>query len=367
MKTLLLTVDHIRTIAQKVGLNMLMDEMIQRLMAAFQDYNPEDTVIPARAGFAYSAPNAGLVEWMPVMRSGEQVTIKVVGYHPCNPVTCDLPTIISTVSAYDTNTGHLVGLADSTFLTALRTGAASAVASRLLAAEDSRTVGLIGCGAQAVTQLHGLARLFEIEKVLVYDINPAVSASFLARTAFLNLDVEAVSPADLGLLVRTADILTTCTSVEIGRGPVFSETALKPWVHINAVGSDFPGKFEVPLPVLQRSLVCPDFLEQAVREGECQRLSPDEIGPSLVDVAQKPEHFSGTRGQPTVFDSTGWALEDQVALELLLDYARELKVGMEVELENIGGDPRDPYAFVQADGYPSEAVPFDLDSVDAGD
>jgi ornithine cyclodeaminase/alanine dehydrogenase-like protein (mu-crystallin family) len=133
METVILTVDDIRVIVQQVGLNGLMDEMIRRLEDAFACYDPQQTVIPARDGFSYTEPEMGLVEWMPVKGAGHQVTIKVVGYHPGNPSARSLPTILSTVSAYDTRTGHLFGLADGVFLTALRTGAASAVAARALA------------------------------------------------------------------------------------------------------------------------------------------------------------------------------------------------------------------------------------------
>lgn len=345
MHTLVLSMEDIQVIVKKAGLDALMDEMIRRLTEAFMQFDPQATVIPVRSGFAYTDPAPGLVEWMPAMEAGRQVMIKVVSYHPCNPVNQGLPTIVSTISAYDTRNGHLLGIADGAFLTALRTGAASAIAAQHLASEQSRVVGIIGCGAQAVSQLHALARLFEIEQVLAYDIDPAVSRSYPERTAFMGLKVTAVDASQLDQLVGSADILTTCTSVEIGGGPVFRDRGLKPWVHINAVGSDFPGKIELPLSVLKASLVCPDFLDQAIKEGECQRLAREEIGPSISEVVQNPAQYAAARQSKTVFDSTGWALEDQVAMQMLLEYARELGVGRRMHLENINGDLHNPYSF----------------------
>jgi ornithine cyclodeaminase/alanine dehydrogenase-like protein (mu-crystallin family) len=348
METIILTVDDIRVMVQQVGLNGLMDEMIRRLEDAFACYDPQQTTIPARDGFSYTKPEVGLVEWMPVMGADRQVTIKIVGYHPGNPSARGLPTILSTVSAYDTSTGHLFGLADGVFLTALRTGAASAVAARALAAESSRVIGMIGCGAQAVTQLHALSRQFDIQRVWAYDIDPWVAKNFIERTSFLNLDVIPVNEQQgLKQLVQEADILTTCTSVNINEGPVFEDWGLKPWVHINAVGSDFPGKYEVPLSVLKRALVVPDFLEQAIREGESQQLTPAEIGPTITEVVQNPGKYRTARERMTVFDSTGWALEDEAALKLLLDYAADLKLGTRVSVEAVLGDPRNPYEFTQ--------------------
>jgi ornithine cyclodeaminase len=345
METIALDSADVRHIIHRIGFHRIMDELIERLERAFSTYDSRSIVSPARSGFTYSVPQTGLLEWMPVMHVGGRATIKVVGYHPMNPARHNLPTIISTVSTYDTATGHLIGLADATFLTALRTGAASAIASKLMAHPGSNVVGLIGAGAQAVTQLHAIARVFDIEQVFVYDIDPAASFSFVKRTAFLELDILPVEKHDVPTLVAEADIICTCTSVECGHGPVFEDTGTKPWVHVNAVGSDFPGKVEVPLSLLRRSFICPDFPPQALQEGECQRLRPDELGPSLVELLKHAHGFKDVRHTPTVFDSTGWALEDHVALDMLLDYAHELGVGKRLRLESISDDPRDPYHF----------------------
>jgi ornithine cyclodeaminase/alanine dehydrogenase-like protein (mu-crystallin family) len=352
MDTLILAVEDIRRIVLKVGLNGFMDEMIQRLTKALHDYDPSRTVVPARGGFAYRAPQPGLVEWMPILETGDTVTIKVVGYHPCNPTIYRLPTIISTLGVYDTRTGHLKGIADCTFLTAVRTGAASAIASQRMAKRDASVAGIIGCGAQAVSQVHALSRVFDLEQVLVYDLNPAVSRSFLARVQGLKLDRVEVAEASPEQLAECADIICTCTSVQVGGGPVFTDGDLKPWLHINAVGSDFPGKYEVPLSVLKRSFVCPDFLPQATKEGECQQLGAEEIGPQLFELIKKPERYESVRDMPSVFDSTGWALQDQVAMQMLLDHANDLQVGTRINIENLPADPRNPYHF--SEGGPGD-------------
>lgn len=347
MTTLVLSVADIRQIVQKIGLHVLMDEMIARLTVALRNYEPDSTSIPARSGFHYHVPETGLLEWMPCLKVGGHATIKVVGYHPANPRLHNLPTILSTVSSYDSATGHLVGIADATFLTALRTGAASAIASGILAIPDARTVGLVGAGAQALTQLHALSRLFEIEQVFVYDSDPDVSRSFLSRSAFLGLEIIPIGQEALTSYLAAADVLCTATSVEIGCGPVIPNVDVKPWLHINAVGSDFPGKVELSQALLRRSIVCPDFREQALKEGECQQLAPDEIGPDLVKLLQHKQHYRHLGQTLTVFDSTGWALEDWVALEMMMDYAHDLHLGTHIQLESASFDPRDPYYFVQ--------------------
>lgn len=347
LQTRVLSVADMRSIIAHVGLDTLMDEMIARLTEAFERFDPTETVVPVRTGFSYAQPHIGLVEWMPLFQKHHQIMVKAVGYHPQNPSLYNLPTVLSTISAYDPTSGHLSALMDGTFLTALRTGAASAIASRYLAHPNSRVLGLIGAGAQAVTQLHALSRRFELEQVLICDRDPAVSQSFAERVADLRLGSLAIRQADEAEIVATADILCTATSVDVGDGPVFADQPSKPGLHINAVGADFPGKFEIPLSWLQRSFVCPDFRAQAVQEGECQQFSePQHIGPELFEVVQHPNAYQQYQHQLTVFDSTGFALEDQVAMNMLLDYATELQIGTWLCLESASAEVKNPYSFV---------------------
>lgn len=343
MDTLIITRDDILRIARELTLDTMMDEIIDHLREAFRLYDPAVTEIHTRDGFNFVHPHPSLLEWMPAARIGDVAVVKMVGYNPINPMRHELPTIVSTLSMYDLQTGHLAALADGTFLTALRTGAASAIASEVLADPGSSVVGLIGCGAQAVTQLHALSRLFKIEKVLAYDLLPGVAQSLAGRAAFMGLNIESVPRA---VLEREAHIICTATSVAVGAGPVLDDTHLRADIHINAVGSDMPGKTELPLRLLHRSLVCPDYTPQALLEGECQQLRNGQVGPSLVEVVKRSAEFHVYRQRPTVFDSTGFALEDMVAMQVLLAHARRLGVGERHTIESMAFDAMNPYSFV---------------------
>ena len=170
-------------------------------------------------------------------------------------------------------------MADGTFLTALRTGAASAVASSVLADPHSRTVGLIGCGAQAVTQLHALSRLFPIERVCLFDTDASVSRGFPGSnprgwTGSHRLRVCRSPPGrrrgrhpvhpDLGRDRRRAG--------DRGRGSQAVTAHQRRRLGL-------PQKIELPHSILQRAFVCADFPEQALREGECQQLSQSRSAP----------------------------------------------------------------------------------------
>ncbi|MBK8021002.1 MAG: ornithine cyclodeaminase family protein [Chloroflexi bacterium] len=330
---------------QTVGIHQLMRSMIDALERAFVAYDERIDIIPPRDGFSYDEPYPGLIEWMPSLKRGGSATLKMVGYHPHNPVQHELPTIVSSIGVYDVSTGHLKGLLDGTFLTALRTGAASALASKVLARPDSRIVGLVGAGAQAVTQLHALATLFELEQVYVYDIDSSAAESFIHRTAFLKLPVSVVRTGQLEGMVSGVDILVTATSTEVGAPPVIPDVETRPWLHINAIGSDFPGKTEMPRALLERAFVVPDFPEQAQLEGECQQLPPDRIGPALHLLIKDPAAYADRRDHLTVFDSTGWALEDAVAAQLMLDLVREQGLGRDLAIQHMPTDPMNPYDF----------------------
>lgn len=343
--TLVLTVDDIRKITQTIGLDVLMDKMIEGLSYSLKHFDAGENQQISRDGFHYFEPDFGLVEWMP-FHEGSQVTLKTVGYHPSNPTKNNLPTILSTVSTYDTSTGHLLGLTDATFLTALRTGAASAIASKILADPQSTQVGVIGCGAQSVTQLHALSRIFDIEKVWLFDTHHETALSLPQRASFLESSFQIVDKEELPLLLNSVDILCTCTSELPEKGPIFGPTDYQPHLHINAVGADFPGKTELPLSLLQKSKVIPDFIPQAMKEGECQQIKESEICMDLVDLVKNASDHHNFRTKLTVFDSTGWALEDDVAIRLMLDLATELQIGTEVQLECISDDPKDPYQFI---------------------
>lgn len=344
--TLLLSAADVNSIMNEYGKNRLMDDLIFRLINEFKNFNPEETIIPVRSGFNYNNENPGLVEWMPVYKKGEEVVIKVVGYHPQNPANFNLPTILSTISSYDTKTGHLKGLADGVLLTALRTGAASAVATKYLAHPESDTLGLVGCGAQCITQLHAISRLFPIKKVLIFDADVECMNSFESRIEILDLDIEIVTSSIQNILTKS-DIVCTATSIDVGEGPLFNDFDVKPHLHINAIGSDFPGKIELPLSLLRKCFVCPDFTKQAKIEGECQQLTDDEIGSDLVSVVQNYDAYQQNKNSLTVFDSTGLALEDQVVMDLFLDLANEFNIGKNISLENISKDVKNPYHFIK--------------------
>jgi ornithine cyclodeaminase len=347
--TRIIGVDDLGAIVDDVGLTPLLDQLIDRLRQTLQTFDPALLVTQDRTGFHYDKPDLGLVEWMPAMDVGRRVSIKTVGYHPSNPTQRGSPSVLATTAIYDTTDGRLLLLCEATVLTALRTGAASAVATDVLAAAGAGVLGIVGCGAQAVSQVHAISRIRPIGKVFAFDTAPAVARSFPQRLALagIDVDVEVLDDRELGWLVAESDIICTCTTVEPGAGPVLPESDHRPWLHINAVGADFAGKRELPASYLDRALVCPDVAAQCLLEGEAQQLAATDLGPDLAGLVRNRGEYLRYRQLPTVFDSTGWALEDLVAAELVSEHSERLGVGTEIALQPLPADPYDPYHAVR--------------------
>lgn len=356
MNSLIFTTSDIKKIVSHTGIDGFMDEAISELHATFSNYKEDKYSIPMRSGFEYNNPHLGLLEWMPSFEHNGNIAIKIVGYHPTNPIKHALPSVLSTSLVFSSVTGNLHSIMDSTFLTAVRTGAASALASQVLASPESTAIGLVGCGAQAVTQLHGLSRIFAVTKVLIFDTELTAMTSFAERISGLNLNVQIIL-CNLAELCSQADIICSSTSVAIGNGPVITDSQLKSHLHINAVGSDFPGKIELPLSLLKRSLVCPDFKIQALHEGECQQLSEQAIGPDIVSLIQQSDQYRCYQNTLSVFDSTGWALEDFAMTNLICRYAQKLGLGTPLNLSSSATDCKNPYDFLALDNHLLKELP----------
>ena len=352
--TLCLEVEDLADVLLSVGVDPFVDELIDRLRKAIRDFDPDEVSDQTRTGFSYSSPTVGLVEWMPAMSVGDIVSVKTVGYHPDNPTTNNLPSVLATTAIYDTATGRLAAICEGTLLTALRTGAASAVMTDAMATPGPVSLGVVGCGAQAVTQIHAISRVRPIERLIATDVDLAnahslskrLPAGTLQTDEGPSIEVEVMDVATFTETVADLDVLCTCTSVEMDQGPVIELHNVRPGLHINAVGSDFPGKVELPVDYLRTAAVIPDVVAQCLVEGEAQQLTADDLGPNMVEVLSDPASRELVH-QRTVFDSTGWAYEDQIAAKMFIEHAIRLDIGTRIDLQHSPTDPYDPFEVVR--------------------
>jgi ornithine cyclodeaminase/alanine dehydrogenase len=225
----------------------------------------------------------------------------------------------------DADTAAPLAVMDGTLLTAIRTGAAAAVASKHLAAGSPRSVGFVGSGVQARFLLEAHRAVFGEFRVLAFDRSADAAARFAAEVGGESAPIEVVAGADV-----------VCTATP-SRSPVVARAFVRPRVHINALGADAPGKEELDPRILADAKVIIDDWEQATESGE--------VNVPLHQGTYRREQIHGTLGEVlagrkssregdeiTVFDSTGLAIQDLALARHVYAVARERNLGTTFEL-----------------------------------
>jgi ornithine cyclodeaminase len=261
-----------------------------------------------------SHSKVGVIELMPTS-DGELYSFKYVNGHPANTKSGKLTVTAFGVLA-DVATGYPLLISEMTLLTALRTAATSVFAASLLARPNSRTMALIGAGAQSEFQALAFHAMLGITELRVYDPDPAAVDKFMTNAADFGLKlVRATSAAEA---VKGADIVTVCTAVK-GKVSVIDAAMLSPGTHINAIGGDCPGKTELNADILSIGKYFAEFTPQTRVEGEIQQAPADYQVAELWEVLSGIKDGRTSDDDITVFDSVGFAVEDFSALRLVRD------------------------------------------------
>ena len=208
-------------------------------------------------------------------------------------------------------------LCELTLATALRTAATSALAAQLLARPGSRSMALIGNGAQAEFQALAFHALLGITELRLFDIAPAATDRLQRNLAHIP-GLRMVRAASVPDAVRGADIITTITAGK-SRAVIIAPAMLEPGMHLNAVGGDCPGKTELHADILRRpdARVVVEFEPQSRIEGEIQQMPADFAVTEFHRILSGQAPGRRTAQEVTVFDSVGFALEDFSALRTL--------------------------------------------------
>lgn len=324
------SVDRMMRLVHSVGIERFLTELAGYIEEDFRRWQSFDKT-PRIASHSVD----GVIELMPTS-DGKLYGFKYVNGHPKN--TRDgLQTVTAFGLLADVATGYPVLLSEMTMLTALRTAAMSAVAGKYLAPKGGRTMALIGNGAQSEFQALAFKALLGVDKLRLYDIDPAASrkcAGNLARQGFASIEICGAAAE----AVEGASIITTATA-DKQYATILTDNMVGPGVHINAVGGDCPGKTEIHGDILRRSDIFVEFPPQTRIEGEIQQLGPDHPVIELWDVIAG--HVQGRRDerQITLFDSVGFAIEDFSALRYVYDLTVD---GDALEALDLIADPDDP-------------------------
>ena len=340
-ETLYLSAPAVVELVRRQGLRACLQGIADNIQADFLRWADFDKT--ARVA---SHSRQGVIELMPI---ADEVTysFKYVNGHPGN-TRLGLSTVMAFGVLADVATGMPLLLSELTLTTALRTAAMSAVAARALARPGSRSMALIGNGAQAEFQALAFHALLGIDELRVFDIAPAASER-LQRNLAAVPGLTLRRAASVMEAVRGADIVTTATASK-SHACIITAAMLEPGMHLNAVGGDCPGKTELHPDVLRQARICVEYAPQTRIEGEIQQLPADhpvtELWQVLAGHAAGREH----ENQVTLFDSVGFALEDHATLRLIHRLAEARNLGMDVELVPGQGDPKDLFGRVRKTG-----------------
>jgi alanine dehydrogenase len=276
----------------------------------------QDAVFGVKTGCDASAPILGL---------------KAGGYWPHN-LAKGLTNHQSSTLLFDPETGRASALVSANYLTGVRTGAASAIATKHLSRPDSAVLGIIGTGTQSAYQLRATLAVRPIRKVYAWDPSPENLATFGRMVTELGL--EYAPQTDCQAVAVNADILITVTP---------SQRALieKSWVragtHISAMGADTKGKQELDPALVASAALFVDEAAQAITIGECQHaynaglITVQSLRGSIGEVIAGFCDGRRTAQEITLFDGTGVALQDLVVADLAVRLAAERGLGSRVE------------------------------------
>jgi ornithine cyclodeaminase len=282
----------------------------QALMAAASDLSG---VFPAVLGRSKEPTNTFSVKsgW-----SAELTGVKVGSFWSGNPA-IGLPRHNSTIVLLDQRTGRLRAVIEAGKVNAFRTAAADAVATDLLARKSARVLAIFGAGNQASYEVAALARIRPIEEVLVVSRPSERRDAFVAQIRQSGLDARIASAEEA---VRAADIVVTATP---SREPLFESAWVGAGTHVVSMGSDAPGKHELPADLYPRASLFCDLLSQSIQIGDFQHArTAIDAGTLTVtpigDVIEGRAPGRRTESEITVFDSSGISLQDLFMADALI-------------------------------------------------
>ena len=323
---LILTKEDVMTV-----LNM--KDCINVVEQAFLESNKGTAVLPLRTAIT---PPDGLSLYMPAyLKKMGALACKVVTVYKDNPEKQNLPVTIGKVLLQNPENGEVICIMDGGYLTAVRTGAASGVATKYLARDDKNQVaGIFGAGVQAQMQLTAMCEVHDISKAIVYDLSTGAVNNFIKDLSKkLNIEIIQAQNADE---VLQADIICTATSSPT---PIFDGSKVKLGTHINGIGSHTPNARELDTAIVKRSIFIGDSKEACLKEAGdfIIPLNDGDIDEShfyadLGEIVAGDKQAGMSSSEITIFKSNGLAIQDTATAKLVYDRAVEAGIGKNIDL-----------------------------------
>lgn len=323
---------------QEVRQLLSMEEAIEAVNHSLIEYSNKRTISPIRVSVPVEQGN-GTALFMPALVPAmESLGMKYVSVFPDNKAK-GKPTITGLMILSDVQTGEPLMLLDASYLTILRTGAASGLATKHLARGDASILGIIGTGAQSQGLISAMLAVRSIKEIRLFNRSQqkAVQCQTELQKSQQGRDLVVKVVSEANQAVIGADIVITATNA---MEPVFSAEALSAGVHINAVGSFRPTMQEVPTEAIMKvHKVVVEAKEAALEETgdlllpiQAGVFSDQQIYAELGEIAggQKPGREQAD--EITLFKSVGLAAMDVVVAHAMYKKAKQMGLGQEITL-----------------------------------
>ena len=323
---LILTKEDVMTV-----LNM--KDCIKVVEQAFLEFNKGTAVLPLRTVIT---PPDGLSLYMPAyLKKMGALACKVVTVYKDNPTKQNLPTTIGKVLLQNPESGEVICIMDGGYLTAVRTGAVSGVATKYLARDDKNQVaGIFGAGVQAQMQLVAICEVRDISKAIVYDLSDEAVNTFI-KDLSKKLAIEIIQAKNADEVLQ-ANIICTATSSPT---PIFDGVKVKIGTHINGIGSHTPNARELDTEIVKRSKFIGDSKEACLKEAgdfiiplNDGDISESHFYADLGEIVGGEKQAGMNDSEITIFKSNGLAIQDAATAKLVYDKAIEASVGQNIDL-----------------------------------
>jgi ornithine cyclodeaminase len=302
-----------------------LDRLVDALADAHADLTAGNASMPPRVA-ALVAEREALLGVMPAYLPSAGLACKLVTLFPQNR---DRETHQAAIVVFDPANGTPVALMDGTYVTATRTAAGSALATRLLAREDSHVLALIGTGVQARTHARAIPRVRPIEEIRVVGRERAKTEALAAELGSQARAVDSYEEA-----IRGADVVAATTHAQ---EPVVRREWLAPGTHVNSVGLNPSGR-EVDEATVAAATLVVESRESALAPPpagapELAGIAPERIHAELGELVTGARPGRTSQDELTLYKSVGVAVQDAAAAALVLSAARARGIGREVDLE----------------------------------
>ncbi|MFZ5943043.1 MAG: ornithine cyclodeaminase family protein [Bacillota bacterium] len=316
-----------------------MEAAIETTSKAFINIASKKANIPQRHHLSVSSQGADMLVMSGLVGNEELLSVKIVSLFPENP-SQGLPATIGSLMLVNNKTGKLEGIMDATYLTSVRTGAASAVATAALARPESSTLGILGAGSMSFHQTEAVLAVRSIERIFLYSRTLSKVETLVNQLQTLikkyARSIEIIICKSAEELCRACDIICACTT---SYEPVVRGEWLKPGTHINATGSFSPAMQEIDEQLVSKARIVtvdskpaafiPGDLAKPLVQGLIKEDEIVELGHVLtgtVEGRRSCEDF-------TLFKSVGTAAQDVLGGWYVYHEALAQKMGQEVELD----------------------------------